>query len=513
MKSIIVSIITILFVVLVLAFSLRGKEGTPEAAVLRSDEWSLSGPFELSPERGRFALTYSMVEDRSVFFSVDIARFVVPDLGYARGNYVSLFAPGVSLLILPGYLIGKVFGIAQVGAFAAISVFAILNFILIRLISKKLGASEASSILTSLVFLFASPAFAYGVNLYQHHISTFMVLFGIYLLMGSKRQWLRLFLIWFLCAVSIVIDYPNLFLMLPIGFAALLRLVEIRETQTLLKFKLNLARFFTFTAVLIPLAIFMTFSYLSYGNPLQFSGTIAGVKAIDENGRPTSGRGEDFQNVAKFVNPERQEKSSLNFFKPRDIVNGLYIHLFSPDRGVITYTPVILLGLIGFYLLYKSHNNFGLIFGSIVAINIILYSMWGDPWGGWAFGSRYLIPSYAVMAIFLSVALTRFSKNKIFLLLFSLVMIYSISVNTLGAITTSAIPPKVEAIALEQLSGKQERYSFDRNWEHLNTSGSKSFIYNLVASKYMSPVAYYLVLVSLISVFSLGYVVAVYFKK
>lgn len=117
-------IILILSAAIVLALTVRGTYGIPNSNELNSQKWIEDGPFELSPERGRFALLYSIVEDKSVHFSESVARFALPDLGYKNGNYVSLFAPGVSFLAIPGYLLGKFFGASQVGAFATSGLFA-----------------------------------------------------------------------------------------------------------------------------------------------------------------------------------------------------------------------------------------------------------------------------------------------------------------------------------------------------------------------------------------------------
>ncbi len=169
-----------LVIVFIILISLRGVSGNPTKENINSDYWVGKGPFELSPERGRFALTFSLVEDKSFQFDLPVARFAIPDLGYINSKYVSLFAPGISLLTIPGYFIGKYLGITQVGVFAVISLFAFLNVLLIEAIASKLGARKAYSILASLVFIFATPAFTYAVSLYQHHVSVFLLLSGIY---------------------------------------------------------------------------------------------------------------------------------------------------------------------------------------------------------------------------------------------------------------------------------------------------------------------------------------------
>lgn len=495
-----------LIVIVVLVLSLRGLLGVPKADELLSAEWKENGPFELSPERGRFALAYNIVEEASVYYKVDIARFVTPDLGYKNGEFVSLFAPGVSFIILPGYVLGKALGASQVGAYAAISLFAFLNYLLIINISKLLGAKKMAGTLAGLIFLFATPAYAYAVNLYQHHISTFLILSGIYLAVRYKGKWVSLFAIVFLCALGIVVDNPNLFLMFPLGLYVLLQLFSIKQTKTLLKIKFRPLYIFTALGAVVPIALFLAFNQASYGNPFQLSGTVSSVVALDENGYPTlpDNIKEDPELLQLAQNPESQKKSSVGFFSPRAIVNGLYIHTLSLDRGMLIYTPVIIFGLLGAFKLYKKENQFLGLLAGIATANLILYSMWGDPWGGWAFGSRYMIPTYAIFAIFISAYLSEFPKSRVMRLIFRVILVYSISVNTLGAITTSALPPKVQASQLGEISGKVERYTYRRNWEYLRDAGSKTFVYREYASKTMSARQYYFVLVAIILLVSLA---------
>lgn len=493
MKKIIQPLILFLFCLVILGFSLRGIAGNPTSSVINQPQWKEQGPFELSPERGRFALVLSIIENNSFFYSLPIARFATPDLGFINGNYVSLFAPGVSFLVIPGFWLGNIFGAGQVGAYGVISLFAITNVFLLRSIAIRLGANPIAATLGSLIFTFATPAFAYGVNLYQHHISTFLILLSIYSLI-SWNSIISAGLIWFLFAASIPVDYPNIALMAPIAIAALGKFVLATKKEGLTKIGIKFLYVFSFLGIVIPLAFFMWFNYYSYGNPLQFSGTVAGVRAIDQYGKPTSPQGVDSNNIDSYLNPAKQQKSSVKFFQTRRILDGFYIHLASPDRGIIYYTPVMLFGAIGLFLALKNRVKFMPVLVGIIGVNLLLYSMWGDPWGGWAFGSRYLIPTFAILSIFIALLLTYWRKKTWVLAVFVLIAFYSIAVNTLGAITTSALPPQVEVLNLEKLSGLVQKYTFEKNWDFLVAGNSKSFVYQTYLKDYLTPVQFYQIL-------------------
>ncbi len=491
----VLNIILILITAFILILSVRGLPGIPDSKEINSDKWVEDGPFELSPERGRFALLYSIVEDKSVSFSDDIARFTTPDLGYIDGKYVSLFAPAVSFISIPGYLIGKAMGISQVGAFATASFFALLNVVLIRLIAKRLGAKELPAIIAAMIFLFATPAFSYAVTLYQHHLSTFFILSSVFILL-KYSDWKSHFIVWFLYALAISVDYPNAFLMLPVMIYSLARIFKVRTKGERTKFSINIGKLTAVVGVILPLIFFFWFHDASYGSPFRLSGTVDGVAEVTSTGAPILGKTlvlPEIDNPLKAV----EEKSALGFFKTRKLINGLYIHLISPDRGILVYAPVILFGLLGMKLAYSKKKELPL-FVSIAGVNLLLYSLWIDPWGGWAFGSRYLIPSYAMLAVFIPFALAKYRKHKLFMVIFYLVLAYSLAVNTLGAVTSSSNPPKIEAQALSIRYEKQEKYTYERNWDMLFKNKSKSYVFGLLKDSGVSALSYYVFLSTLV---------------
>lgn len=498
------TLIFFLVVALILAISLRGRIGNPTAEMLNSPYWKDQGPLELSPDRGRFALTYSMIEDQSLYFSLPLARFIAPDLGYKNGHYVSLFAPGVSFLIIPGYIIGKVFDLSQVGSFAIIALFGLSNAFLVKKISEKIGGSGVASNLAAIAFLFGTPAFTYAVTLYQHHISTFLFLLSVYLLIKFKGL-VPLLAVWLLLASSAVIDYPNVVFAIPIALYALTRMISLEKVKELsVKINFKLAGVLTFITIILPLGLLLYFNQLSYQNPLQLSGTISSVKAIDSDGRPTIPSQSGIDLADQFTNPDIQQRSAISFFQTRFILHGFFIHIFSPDRGIVVYAPVILFGIWGIFLLYKKNPTLAGLFAAIILSNLLLYSMWDDPWGGWAFGSRYLIISYAFLAIGIAYLLTIIGKKYIVVGIFGLVFTYSVLVNTLGAITSSKNPPQEEVLQLESQTHKEEKYTFARNSVYLLEYGSKSFVYQTYLTKLISPIQFYLALSALIILLALS---------
>lgn len=477
----------LLFCFFVFLFSIRGISGNPKAEDLDTSKWRSDGPFE---QTGRFALLYSIVEDRSFQFSLPLARFATPDLATINGAYVSLFAPGVSFLAIPGYLIGKYFGLAQVGTFAVITLFALFNIFLIRSIAVKVGISPIPATIGGLIFAFATPAFPYSVDFYQHHISTFLILFSIFSLMYFSDL-VALVFAWFCFAASIAVDYPNFLMMLPIGIYAMTRIFISKNNGKTIRVELNFVKLFSLAVMIFPLAFFLWFNQMSYGNPFRLSGALPRVTKIDVNGQPANFK---IDKITSFTreNTIGKQGAVLNMFNPRLMLSGFYIHFFSPDRGMIMYTPVMFFGFIGGVIFLKRRLKFANLFAYIISINILIYSMWGDPWGGWAFGSRYLIPAYAVLSVFIAYLLFIWRRKNLFLVFFFGVLSYSVAINTLGALTSSLNPPKVEADVIAREAKHEFKYAYDRNVDFLNNQGSKSYFFRTNARGYISSWNYYI---------------------
>ena len=513
-KKLVLPIIFI-FILVILLLSVKGINGNPNDNNLNDVQWKDSGPLELSPDRGRFALTYSLAENRSTKFSLPVARFATPDLGYKDGNYVSLFAPGVSFIILPGYLIGRIFDLSQFGSFLIIAFFAFINFWLIYLISKSLGSKKYSSLIAAGIFSLATPALAYGGSLYQHHISTFFILCSIWILFRFKSAW-SLIPIWLMIGSSVVVDNPNFFMMFPIGVFALGRMVSFERISSRVSVKIKPFVIFTVLTMILPLAAFMYFNKLSYGSLFQLSGTVESVQEIDINGQPAKSSLISESNVDVSLDlqasEEKHSKSAVGFFESRNMLNGFYTQFFSQDRGILFFSPIILLGLLGIIISYKKLNSTQVLLLSVLAANMAIYAMWGDPWGGWAFGSRYLIPAYAILAIFLSSVLTSWNRKILFILLMYPVLIYSVGVNMVGALTSNRNPPKKEILALEKLSGVEEKYTVERNWDYLQKD-SKAFVYRAFLNERVSPLFYFYTLAGLSVAMFTFLIVANYFDK
>lgn len=439
-KKIITMLAGIVFVGLItaiLAVTIRGIPGNPTPKQVTEELRFETLPFELSPERGRYALILSLVENGSFAFTQEIAEMAIPDLGTVNGKYVSLFAPGVSILAIPFYLLGRSINLAQVTTFSISALFALFNVLLIAYIVKKLSNNIYAGLAAGMTFLFGTSAWAYASTLYQHHLTTFFLLWAYYLLL-HKNHVLITTIIGLLFGLSIFVEYPNAVLLLPFMFWLLLKHVSVSQSEK----TSNVAFSFAFLAVFIGFAIgiapTLLYNQQAHGDPLQLTATLKSVRTLEVATQSAQ--------LAPAVSYTK--KSVLGFFKYERLPRGIEVLLNSQDRGALFFSPVILLGLLGFGLLQKKYKEAtGALVSSLITI-FALYAMWGDPWGGWSFGPRYLIPAFGLFAIPLGVAIAGYGRTFLFGLGYLVLLNYSVLINLAGVLTTIRIPPSVEQDAL-----------------------------------------------------------------
>ncbi|HSW96322.1 MAG TPA: hypothetical protein VLF89_00700 [Candidatus Saccharimonadales bacterium] len=469
------------------SLTLRGVYGNPQGKSIKNNLDTATKPFELSPERDRFILTLSLAENKSFALSPMLGEAAFPDDGYYDGRIYIFFAPGISLLALPFYLLGQMFQMAQVGAYFSISIIASITLVFLFKIARNVFKMPVwASLAAPLVFGFGSTSWSYAITLYQHHVTTFFIMSSFYAVWKFKQRkkygWIWAAFVWTNYALAIGIDYPNAILLLPVMIYFFLSSVTF--IPNLPAFTVSVRKGFLLT--MIPFIMLMGlhgyYNQVNFGSWKTLSGSLADYKAIKD------------KNILKQKNGQEQIKNIQNakqpvgFFKEENVTKGLRILLFSDERGILFYSPIFLLSFIGIFAAIRKRTIEVSILLSIIAVNIFLYSSFGDPWGGWAFGTRYLIPSMAALSLFISFWLTKYGNSIYTKLTTFALLIYSIAVSLLGALTTNALPPKGEADLLKI------PHTYEWNFHFLQNGASSSFLYNTFFSSHISLIGFYLVL-------------------
>jgi len=501
MKKLLFAIIFILFTIL-LAFYIKGDKGNP-IYYQKELNTQVAGPFEASNSTARYALTSAIVHDHTFFLSQDLAKFSSPDVVYYNGKFISIFTPGVSFIGVPFFIIGDSFGLPQLSTYLLTTIIALINVFLIALIVKKLTGSLSAGFISGFTFLFATNALAYSLTFTQHHMSILLILLGILNSM-QKRTWINNTIFGALFGFGLMVDIPNLFLMLPILIYIISKhfIIKNQPQRVALSIKASLVGLLI---GLLPLVgMFAGYNYATTKSPTMLAQSIQ--RAEIEGSKLLAQ-----QHVTTTTTPNSPVGLTNFVFQTRRQLDGIYVLFISNERAWWYYSPLVFFGFIGIYSLFKKKENstIATVITGIILIDILLYSMFGDPWGGWAFGPRYLLPAAAMLSICIGVALANYKKSTILLGIFIILLTYSVWVSSLGALTTASIPPKGEAEHLATFIP----YTYAYNTQFLFQDKSSSLFYNEIFAKKLSLQYFYIIVSTLSTILFIPLLWFLYDKK
>lgn len=494
MKNFLSCLLIILIAGSAYLLTLKGVYGNPQVKDITNSFNQATKPFELSPERDRYLLVLSLVQNRSFALSTQLADAAFPDTGYYQGKQFIYFAPGISLLGVPLYILGSSFNLGQLFTFGVIPLFAIATLIFIFLICRDIMKLPIwSSLLACGIYAFASTSWSYAVTLYQHHVTAFFIFASFYGVWRYRQKSIMsifwgLF-VWTNYALAIFIDYPNAILMLPVMIYFFISAFSIHTTEDKQSITFRISFLLTSVFFIILMAIHGYYNYANFGSWKNVSGGLIGIKQIrdlhlENNPHAT-------QKIAQM----QKNKNIVHFFTEDYFVHGLYILFISNERGLFFYSPIFILGIFGVIAVCSALNIEAATLLSISIIDIFLYSSFGDPWGGWAFGPRYLIPTMAVLSIFIALWLSTTKHRIVSKLITFPLLIVSTAISLLGTLTTSSIPPKSEADAMNRMyTNLHVGYNFLYNLDFLKQGKSSSFLYNDFFANHIHLATYFLIL-------------------
>lgn len=504
MSTKIISIILILLSAGLLALSLKGNRGNP-ISYQNGYSTQVGGPFESSNSTARYALVEAIVKNKTVLLTEKQARFASPDVTEKDGKFFSIFTPGVSFLAVPFYMLGQLVGLPQLGAYLSVAIFSLFNFFLISVLCRKLGASFWAGNLGGFIFLFATNALGYSQTLTQHHMGVTVILLGLLNAM-RKRTLINNIAFGALAGVGLMIDVPIFMLMIPIGLYILAKHFSVEEAKQKYKILVKLSLIGLVLGIIPLFALFGAYNHQTTGSYTTLAQTVGRTDAFKIVSEAEK------KNAEKNKGSKISEKGGIALpFDTREQLRGFYILMMSSERSWAYYSPVVFLGIFGIYfgLKRKSTQTMTSLVLSIILLNIVLYTMFGDPWGGWSFGPRYLIPGAALLSIFSALLINRYRYNYALVAIAMVLLGYSVAVNSIGVLTTNAIPPKVEAIALS----KPIPFTPEYNLDIIKSNQSSSLIYNLYLAANIDSKTYSFFYASLLYIFGVILLTATIFGK
>ena len=477
---------TKIFIILVgalLLFStMKGVLGNPTFQNIL-DGYTTTAAIENGPELGRYMHLIAMADNHTYA----LTRAMVqkgPDYGYSGGKYFSLFAPGVAYLTLPSYLFGKYFHSAMLFTFGFVGLISIINFLLLYTISRKIfSLPNWISVLVVIIFGFASTAWNYETLIYQHAFTTLAMLSSFYAVwryrQNTRFSYLWAIVVWVGYGAAIFFDYPNIILMLPIMVYFLLSAIDFNWNSKPRKFRIRKSIFIASIFFIILIALHGYHNYKYFGSWKKIGSNIISLDTLRQ------AKVFDTPNIETFIATKAPPKEISKNLQEKNLFSSFYTLTFALDKGLFIFSPIFLLALWGMFNLRKKLTIEHSVWMALFLINLFFYCGWGDPWGGWAYGPRYLFPSMAVLSVFVGVWL-HYNRGLIYKLLLTLFFIYSSGVALLGALTTTQLRPRTLN------DGTKHNYLY--NLDFLKANKGSSFIYNTYLSHSMTLIEYYFII-------------------
>ncbi len=339
------------------------------AVVLATDLLLFSGTVRSVDGGTMLAVTRGLVTQGS---------FAVPEGSIGRpgrdGRLYAQYGPGCSLAALPLFLAGH--GLARVAGLspkraAQVEEFAVALFnplvvaglaVLVLLTALELGVGHRAAAAGGLVCAFGTGLFVQMKDFNSEPLTTLLLLAGFYLLLRQRREvtYGRFLLLGALAGAAVLTRPANVLGAVLLGLAVVA--LSLRQGRGV--------------RVLADAACFAL--------PLLACAGLYGL-----------------YNLARFGDPLDTGYHEVSFNYP--LLRGLWLQLFSLERGLVWYDPVVLLVPVGAALLWRRQRGAVLLAGALAVTYVLLYATYAQsPAGGHSMGQRFLlviVPLLVVLAL------------------------------------------------------------------------------------------------------------------
>ncbi|MDO8670926.1 MAG: phospholipid carrier-dependent glycosyltransferase [Dehalococcoidia bacterium] len=308
----------------------------------------------------------------SLSFATETARRGVD------GNLYAIYGLGQSLVSVPLYLVGKVLTAAlpQVSPyFSTRFTVALLNPMVSALacavlfsLARSLGFARRNSLVLTLLYGTATMAWPYSKSFASEPLVALMLLVSSLCLVRSqpaRRTWLWLALAGASLGFA-VMNRVSVVVLLPVFAVYWLAIVRGRiptgerglprrhggSEENGFSFWAAILAFFI--PVILFLALIGWYDYARFGSPF-----VTGYQSIAWN---------------------------------RPIIDGLYGLLLSPGKGLLWYSPALVLSVLAFLTLYRFRKREALFIAGLGVVWVAFHAPYRFWEGGWSWGPRLMLP-------------------------------------------------------------------------------------------------------------------------
>jgi hypothetical protein len=342
-------------------------------------------------ERSRLYLTLSVIESSSISVNDQIERYGKPfDIAERDGKFYSDKAPGSSIIAVPFVAVYKAFGgsdsIEALTNFARTFImipFSLLSFLLLRLLLLRLDVRPVIANQTGIAFIIGTSFFHYGSAFFGHALVACAALSAAVSLERSltedhvSRRYIWRFFLGFSGGVAFTIEYQAALLCIAIAVAYL----SVRSNWRIKRVIAPLS------GALIPITATLIYNVIAFGGPFETS----------------------YGHLYHAYSQNIHSKGLFGVTFPS--VDALYGLIFSPSRGLLLCTPIVVLGIFGAKYLWRRSRGLAIYVGVSCIAYLVLVAGTEIWYGGWGFGPRLLVPIFGLAAIPGGLALAEWSSS------------------------------------------------------------------------------------------------------
>lgn len=401
-----------------------------------SDRWN---------DNASLDLTMAIVDEHR--FEIDSYANNTGDRAYYKGHYYSDKVPGTAFLAVPLYsayetFVGKIpyynsldednpSWKYQLFLFLAISLISAvcgsLTIVLVYKISRYFTSNNLHRNLMIIVLGLGTLIPHAGRQFNSHAISTFFIFLSFYLVFKMKKEKTDYSLFAGLAGgFAVLVEYRVIIILTGL----LIIILTLKKWRWILKFVIGASVFYL---------ILLSYTYAIYDSPFSAHTRYADESIWNEViAKESCGALQSARSPLATVYSSFIKSFEYQFKRPQKrVIIRVTKLLFDPFKGLLFYSPIMLLSLLGLFWMYKKYKIETLVIIVCLIIYIFHLSSPALWWMGLSFGPRHLTP---FIPFFMIPLLHAFKKISIRIVLFFITISVLISIIGLQPVILSHDP-------------------------------------------------------------------------
>jgi hypothetical protein len=318
-------------------------------------------PFSIVRELDFDLDEFTHLYDESARRGYPLWRGIPYFLRYHNGHYLSAYPPGPALLALPIYAIPVMAGVSPTSPWApgieklAATLITAFSVLFLYWALKEL-VTERWALTIAGVYAFGTSSLSISSQaLWQHGPSQFFLALALYWLVKGGREDRYIAYASFALTSSICMRPTNALIALP--FALYIACKHRAVVMKCILFSIP------------PMTFFLLYNYWYFGSIRGGYGSVS----LD----------------------------APSFIWQTPVGEGIAGLLFSPGRGLLIYSPVFILSLVGVGVVWAKGPQLFRYASIGLLLVVLLYSKWFMWWGGWTYGPRLLSDLTPLLCMYL----------------------------------------------------------------------------------------------------------------